>query len=150
VGEQPKSRATRAREFLEKPTTNLAEQDARRVWQEVDSADPRDSLQVIGQALGHGKLAVETTLSGARWFSWCICGWVSTTRLTETDAASAAVHHVRLAMKEWTRSGLPLAAAKKAPEGDWEKVARKHRHWAEKRRHADPPIDVPHLSRATG
>ncbi len=119
--------------MLATPTDNPAEQSARRVWRQVGSPDPRESLQVIAQRLGHAGGQVEQTVAQTRWFSWCACGFVSTTRNTEADALGALVHHLKLALRAWTRSQLPLEAYPPAPTADWERVAKMHPHWALKR-----------------
>lgn len=81
--------------------------------------------------LGHGALYVRSTVSGARWFSFCKgCGWVSTTRPTESDAAGAALHHARLAVKAWERTGLPLPIRPPAPLYDEAEMRRRNRHYA--------------------
>lgn len=131
--DRPRTPAERKALFLAQPTANLAEQDARRIYREARSDDPGESLQVIARALGHGRVQVERTVAATRWFSWCECGFVSTTRNTEQDAAGAAVHHVRLAMAAWRRLGVPLAAMPPAPPADWERVRRRNRHFALKR-----------------
>lgn len=140
--------------MLATPTTNPAEQDARRVWREVGSPDPRDSLQVIAERLGHYGGMVEETVARTRWFSSCACGFVSTTRNTEADALGALVHHLRLELRKWTRSGLPLDAYPPAPSPDWEMVRRRNRHWALKRAEESgqesSPTDVPHFVAGTG
>jgi hypothetical protein len=120
--------------MLATPTDNPAHQDARRVWREVGSPDPRESLQVIAETLGHYGGEVEQTVAQTRWFSWCACGFVSTTRNTESDALGALVHHIKLELRAWTRSSLPLAAYPPAPAPDWAMVARRNPHWALKRR----------------
>jgi hypothetical protein len=129
-----RSRAERLALGLANPTTNPAEQDARRVFRETKGDDPRPALQTILERLGHRGVVVEQTVAGTRWFSWCECGWVSTTRNTEQDAAGAAVHHSRLVLREYRTRALPLSAyPAEPPATDWEKVRRRNRHWALKR-----------------
>lgn len=129
-----RTRAERLQLHLQNPTDNPAELDARRITRETPSDDPRESLQVILDRLGHRGAVVEQTVSGSRWFAWCECGLVTTTRNTEADAASAITHHVRLVLREYRRRALPLAAYPDPPPAtDWEKVRRRHRHWALKR-----------------
>lgn len=132
--DRPRTRAERAQLLLQNPTTNPAELDARRVFRETPDDDPREALQVILERLGHRGAVVEQTVARTRWFSWCECGWVSTTRNTETDAAGAATHHVRLVLREYRRRALPLAAYPEPPPADWEMVRRRQPHWALKRR----------------
>jgi hypothetical protein len=140
--------------MLATPTDNPAQQDARRVWREVGSPDPRESLQVIAEKLGHSGGQVEQTVAQTRWFAWCACGFVSTTRNTEADALGALVHHLKLEMRAWTRSALPLDAYPRAPAPDWERVARRNRHWALKRASDTPEerarLNLPENVRAVG
>lgn len=144
--------------MLTAPTDNLAHHDARRIWRETGSDDPRDSMQVIVERLGHSGGKVEQTVAQTRWFAWCSCGFVSTTRNTETDALGALVHHIRLETRKWTRSGVPLDAYPPAPAPDWEMVRRRNPHWALKRAdearrrtpEESPPGDVPHFVAGTG
>lgn len=152
---RPRTRAERHALELAQPTANLAEQDARRLRRESESDDVRDTLQTIAAALGHGRLAVEQTVAGTRWFAWCECSWVSSTTNFESDAAGAAVHHVRVQLREWRRIGLPLSATRPAAP-DWPRALRKHRHFAlrypnvdevqaalDGPRHAAPGADTP-------
>jgi len=125
------SRADRAARMLQHPTDNAAEHDARRVFREVDSDDPRVPLAEILAHLGHIGGRVEQTAAGTRWFGLCSCSWVSTTRNTEADAMGALTHHVRLVLREWRRSALPLAATRPAV-ADWERARRRHPHLAVK------------------
>ncbi len=90
-------------------------------------------MQVIAARLGHAGGCVEQTVAQTRWFSWCACGFVSTTRNTEADALSALVHHIKLEIRAWHRSELPLDAYPPARPPNWTMVARKNRHWAAKR-----------------
>ena len=69
----------------------------------------------IAQRLGHGACAVEETVSGHRWFGWCRCGYVSTTKTSEALAVGAVVHHVQAEIRQWQTTGRP---ATPAPEGD--------------------------------
>jgi hypothetical protein len=134
VSPSPGPRADRAARFLATPTDNAAEQDARRVWRESTSDDPRESLQVILERLGHRGAVIEQTVSLSRWFSWCECGWVSSTTNTESDAAGAVNHHVRQVLRDYRRRALPLSAYPEPRETDWEMVRRRRPHWALKRR----------------
>lgn len=148
------TRADRLAKHLANPTSNPAHLDARRIMRQTTDPDPRAALQTMAQRLGHGQLAVEQTASGARWFSWCICGWVSTTKGSEKDASGAALHHVRKELRRWTTAAVPLEAMPPAPETNWARVAQLHPHWAAKRAQDcpeyDTPIHLPGFVRATG
>lgn len=133
-----RSRGERARLELEQPPKNAAAAEARALRRASPSDDPRDTLQVIAARLGHGSLKVEPTVSGTRWFGWCECGWISTTRRDQADATGAVLHHVRKAMKAWTNSGLPLEAYGRAPSPspeEWERLAKSYPHWLTAREH---------------
>lgn len=129
----PRSRAERAALEIAQPPSTAAQADARRIRRETPGDDPRAALQVMAQRLGHGQVAVETTVSGVRWFSWCGCGWVSTTTTAEKEAVGAVLHHVRMQLRAWQRTGLPLDAMPEPAVPDWEKVRKQRRHFAEKR-----------------
>ena len=91
----------------------------------------------IAQRLGHGECAVEETVSGRRWFGWCRCGYVSTTKTSEALAVGAVVHHVQAEIRRWQTSG---RRATQAPEGDWERAAKMHPHWAARRKRTPSPL----------
>lgn len=131
------SRADRAARLLQHPTTNAAEHDARRIFRESDSDDPRVPLAEILRRLGHHGGRVEQTVAGTRWFSLCSCSWASTTTNTEVDALGALTHHARVVLREWRRTGLPLSATPPAVP-DWEKTRRRLRHVAVKYPDAAP------------
>lgn len=57
----------------------------------------------------HG-VRVQVTRS-IKFFGRCQCGWVSTTKQTEEDAAGAAVHHVRTWMKLRRQAGFDSGAS---------------------------------------
>jgi len=91
----------------------------------------------IAQRLGHGECAVEQTVSGHRWFGWCRCGYVSTTKTSEALAIGAVVHHVQAEIRRWQTTG---RRATPAPEGDWERAAEMHPHWAARRQRTPSPL----------
>jgi hypothetical protein len=129
---------------LRQPARSDAERDARALRRQHD--DDAGTVVEILNRLGHVGYRIEQTVAGTRWFGWCSCGFVSTTRNTETDAASAVIHHTRLVLRAWHRSGLPLDAYRPAPPANWKMVARKHRHWALKMAAATPEeIEERHL-----
>jgi hypothetical protein len=140
---RPRTRGERNAQFLAQPTANLAEQDARRIFRESKSDDPRESLAEIARQLGHLGGRVDLTVAGTRYFSWCSCGFVSTTRNTESDAAGALVHHLRLAMREWRLTGLPLSAMPPRKNTDWKRVRRRAPHldaWLKYHRDSVPEV----------
>lgn len=50
------------------------------------------------KATGHYQAAIVRTISGARFYAQCICGYKSTTRRTQLDAIGALEHHRKLAL----------------------------------------------------
>jgi hypothetical protein len=136
--------AERAALELQNPAKSDAERDARALRRKHD--DDAGTVVEILNRLGHVGYRIDQTVSGLRWFAWCSCGFVTTTRNTETDAAGALIHHTRIVLRAWHRSGLPLADFPPAPPADWERVGRKHPHWARKMRQATrEEIDERHL-----
>ncbi len=127
-GPSERTRAEQAALELERPARSQAERDAR-VLGRRHGSDSGAALAEIAETLGHAGGRVVQTAARTRWFAMCACGYVSTTRNTERDALGGLLHHVRLAIKEWHGSGLPLAAAKKAPPADWAEVARRQPHY---------------------
>jgi hypothetical protein len=125
----PRTRAEQSALELRQPARSAAERDARAIGRQA-GGEPSVSLAEVARRLGHEGGRVVETVARTRWFSMCACGFVSTTRNTEQDAAGALVHHVKLAIKSWHRTGLPIAAAKKAPAPDWDLVARRSTHYA--------------------
>jgi hypothetical protein len=60
---------------------------------------------------------------GGRYYVRCSCGYLTTTRATENDAAGAGVHHVRCIWKIRRESGLP---EKVSPAGNRESATTRH------------------------
>src|SRR5664279_444535 len=104
-------------------------------WHDPCMTAPRE----IAQRLGHGECAVEATVSGHRWFGWCRCGYVSTTKTSEALAVGAVVHHVQAEIRRWQTTG---RRATPAPEGDWERAATMHPHWAARRQRTPSLIHI--------
>lgn len=124
-----RSRAEQSALELQRPAQSDAERDARALGRKHDG-DSRAALAEIATALGHTGGRVVPTVSGARWFGMCGCGVVTGTRTSEREALGSLMHHVKGAIRDWHRTGLPLAAARKAPPPDWEAVARRTPHYA--------------------
>lgn len=91
--------------------------------------DSRSAMAEIVGHLGHQGGNVVQTVSGNRWFSYCGCGFVSSTSISEPDALGKLVHHLRLVAKAWRQSGLPLLATRPAPAPDWLEVRRRNPHF---------------------
>lgn len=91
--------------------------------------DTRGAASEILAVLGHQGGNVAQTVSGARWFAYCACGFVSSTSGTEADAMGKLVHHLRLEMRRWKVAGVPLLAMPPAPPADWAEVRRRHPHF---------------------
>jgi hypothetical protein len=66
-----------------------------------------DQLARIAATLGHTGLTV-TPHGRYAWRATCDCGYESVNKRTPAMAASSAVHHLELVIKEWRASGAPL------------------------------------------
>jgi hypothetical protein len=113
------------------PPRSPAEAEVREI--RARHADPRHAMQEIAERLGHRDLVLESTVSGARYFASCSCGYVSTTRKSQVDAVGAIVHHVESAVRDWHRSGLPLPKVPSEAQRPTHLMEKKHRHYAERR-----------------
>lgn len=84
----------------------------------------------VVEHLGHRGGNVVQTASGSRWFAYCGCGYVSTTSTTEKLAMSKLVHHLKMAIRKWRLSGVPIERYRPAPPADWPKVIAANPHLA--------------------
>lgn len=87
-----------------------------------------NAAAMLVEHLGHNGGRVAPTVSGARWFAYCSCGFVTSTRPTEKDALGALVHHLKLAVRKWRLSGVPITAYPPAPAPDWAKILPSYPH----------------------
>jgi hypothetical protein len=139
--------AEQAQLELQRPARSEAEREARAIGGR-HGGDSGAALREFVQALGHAGGQAVPTVSGALWFGMCSCGWVCPqTYRTQASATGALIHHVRLAVREWHRSGLPLAAARKAPSADSTRAARRHRHYAAWRASVAEEVPPDHIRR---
>lgn len=115
----------------DRPPASEAERQARAIRNEYP--DPRQAMQVISERLGHGDVVLESTVSGARWFASCRCGYVTTTCNTEADALGGVIHHIKKTIKEWHATGLPLPKERPAAGRPEHLMEKKYAHYAAKR-----------------
>jgi len=79
--------------------------------------------------LGHPYMHVIQTVSGARWFACCDCGWVSSTARTQADAVGATLWHSRKVAEAWARTGLPLPRTARPVVRPESEMRRRHPHY---------------------
>lgn len=108
---------------------NAAKRDMNEI--RAKHADSRDALQEVAQKLGHSGMALHRTVSGARYFTSCDCGFVSSTQIREKDALAWAIKHVERSMKEWAATGRPLPKNPPTAKRPESKMRRKNPHYNE-------------------